>query len=214
MRASKQLFLWISHLIAFLLACLTLASVQASTVLQMSFGEVVDNSELVFEGHVTGLNSRRINDGSIHTFVTFEINEIVKGDFGAESIELRFLGGQVGARGLQVSDMQMPEMGETGIYFVETLRDFQVNPLVGWAQGHFLIEDMGNGASIVTTASHDPIVSVDAADGAANTLSQAAFSKGVAKGVSVRRGSASNATRGLSVGQFKASVRAIVELSQ
>ena len=46
------------------------------------------------------------------------------------------------------------------------------------------------------------------------TLSEAEFSKGVAKGVSVRRGFASNATRGLSKDQFKASVREIMGLAQ
>ena len=144
----------------------------------------------------------------------YEWTEIIKGEFFSDTIQLRFLGGQVGTRGLQVGDMRMPNMGENGIYFVETLRDFQVNPLVGWAQGHFLIEDMGNGESVVTTASHVPVVSVQGADVASMTLSEAEFSKGVAKGVSVRRGIASNATRGLSKDQFKASVREIMELAQ
>ena len=214
MRASKQRFLKIVYPIALLIAFFSLGSAQASTVLRMDFGEVVESAELVFEGRVTALQAQRIADGSIHTFVTFQINEIIKGEFASDTIELRFLGGQVGTRGLQVGDMRMPEMGETGIYFVETLRDFQVNPLVGWAQGHFLIEEIGNGDSVVTTTSHVPVVAVKGADVASMTLSEAEFSKGVAKGVSVRRGFASNATRGLSKDQFKASVREIMGLAQ
>ena len=214
MRASKQRFLSIAYPIALLIACCSLASVQASTVLQMSFTEVVGSSELVFEGRVIHRESRRAVDGSIHTFVTFQISEIVKGAFASDTIELRFLGGQVGSRGLQVSDMQMPELGETGIYFVETLRDFQVNPLVGWAQGHYLIEELGNGDTVVTTVNHEPIDSVEAAASAAMTMPQTIISKGVAQGVTLRRGLASNASRGLSAGQFKASILEIVELSQ
>lgn len=214
MRASKQRFLKIVYPIALLIAFFSLGSAQASTVLQMDFGEVVESAELVFEGRVTALQAQRTADGSIHTFVTFQISEIIKGEFASDTIQLRFLGGHVGTRGLQVGDLRMPEMGETGIYFVETLRDFQVNPLVGWAQGHFLIQDMGNGDSVVTTASHVPVVSVKGADVASMTLSEAEFSKGVAKGVSVRRGYASNATRGLSKDQFKASVREIMGLAQ
>tara|TARA_R110002167_G_scaffold6277_3_gene28913 strand:+ start:94944 stop:95588 length:645 start_codon:yes stop_codon:yes gene_type:complete len=214
MRASKQRFLKIVYPIALLIAFFSLGSAQASTVLQLDFGEVVESAELVFEGRVTALQAQRIADGSIHTFVTFQINEIIKGEFADDTIELRFLGGQVGTRGLQVGDMRMPAMGETGIYFVETLRDFQVNPLVGWAQGHFLIEEIGNGDSVVTTTSHVPVVAVKGADVASMTLSEAEFSKGVAKGVSVRRGFASNATRGLSKDQFKASVREIMGLAQ
>lgn len=214
MGTSKPRFLRIACSVALLIVLCSLAKVQASTVLQMSFGEVVAGAQLVFEGRVTASRSQRISTGSIQTFVTFQISDIVKGEFASDTIELRFLGGQVGSSGLHVSDMQMPEMGELGIYFVETLRAYQVNPLVGWAQGHFLIEDLDNGATIVTTASHDPIVSVQAAEGSANTLAQTSFSKGIAKGVSVRSGVASNAVRGLSAGQFKTSIREIVELNQ
>lgn len=200
--------------IALLLACLCAPGVQASTVVQMSFGEVVQHSEFVFEGRVTALEPRRLSDGSIHTFVSFEIRDIVKGAYPDATIQLRFLGGQVGTRGLQVSDMQMPALGETGIYFVESLRGAQVHPLVGWAQGHFLIEELGGGTAVVTTASHDPIAAVELAADAASSLSQAPVSKGVAKGVSVRSARASNASAGLSAEQFKASVRAIVELDR
>tara|TARA_R100001377_G_scaffold62270_1_gene38128 strand:- start:407 stop:1051 length:645 start_codon:yes stop_codon:yes gene_type:complete len=214
MRAAKQRFLKFASLICGVLALCGLSSAQASTVLQMSFEEVVDAAELVFEGRVTGLRSQSSADGSIHTLVSFQISDVIKGEFAGAAIELRFLGGQVGMRGLQVSDMRMPEQGETGIYFVESLRDFQVNPLVGWAQGHFLIEDLGSGASLVTTAGHVPVVSVQSADGAPASLAEAQFSKGVAKGVSVRAGIASKASRGLSAQQFKASVREIVELAR
>jgi hypothetical protein len=34
--------------------------------------------------------------------------------------------------------MRLPAVGEVGIYFVESLRERQVHPLVGWSQGHFL----------------------------------------------------------------------------
>jgi hypothetical protein len=203
----------IAHPIALLFALCCLASAQSSTVLQMSFAEVVGNSELVFEGRVTHLESRHTVDGGIHTFVTFQISEIVKGAFVGDTIELRFLGGQVGSRGLQVSDMQMPELGESGIYFVESLRDFQVNPLVGWAQGHYLIEELGNGDTVVTTLNHEAIDSLEATASAPMTMPQTIISKGVAQGVTVRRGLASNASRGLSAGQFKASIREIVELA-
>lgn len=214
MRTSKQRLLSIACLVALLSVCGALPSVQASTVLQMSFGEVVSKAELVFEGRVTGLKAGTIVDGSIHTYVTFQIKEVVKGAFTGESIELRFLGGQVGSRGLWVSDMQIPEMGETGIYFVETLGGFQVNPLVGWAQGHFLIEEVGNDDSIVTSASHDPILSVEA-DDEVDALAPPAFSKGIAKGVVVSsKGIASYASRGISPGEFKAGVRAIVEQNE
>lgn len=212
MRVAIKRFLRIAYPITLLFTFGSVVNVRASTVLQMSFGEVVNRSELVFEGRVTGLESRRIVDGSIHTFVTFQITEIVKGQFPSDSIELRFLGGHIGSQGLSVSDLKMPEMDEIGIYFVETLRDFQINPLVGWAQGHYLIDDLGNGETVVTTANHDPIVSLYITEGASNPASQGVLSKGVAKGVNVRSGFVNKANQGLSAEQFKASIRELVEL--
>ena len=125
--------------IGLLLLCLSCGFAQASTVLEMNFEDVVSQSELVFEGQVLGLESRQLRDGSIHTFVRFTVRDVIKGSYAGEEIELGFLGGSVGGRTLQVSDMQIPGIGETGIYFVESLTRAQVHPLVGWDQGHFLL---------------------------------------------------------------------------
>jgi hypothetical protein len=47
--------------------------------------------------------------------------------------------------------MQIPELGEHGFYFVERLQAPMVHPLVGWSQGHFLIEnDAANEERIYT----------------------------------------------------------------
>lgn len=198
-------------LMGMLFTLLTYTPLQASTVLEMSFGDVVEKAELVFEGTVTNLEARRVQDGSIHTFVTFDIHEVLKGSIGDAVIALRFLGGQVGSRGLQVSDMQMPQHGERGIYFVESLQRAQVNPLVGWSQGHYLIEALGNGETVVTSASHEPVISVDAISSPSIASGQPALSKGVAKGVTVRRGVTANAVQAISAAQFKASVREVME---
>jgi len=49
------------------------------------------------------------------------------------------MGGRIGELTLEVSDMRMPEVGERGIYFVETLNEQQIHPLFGWQQGHYLV---------------------------------------------------------------------------
>ncbi|MCB1666231.1 MAG: hypothetical protein KDI28_10650 [Pseudomonadales bacterium] len=196
-------------------AMLLLAGVgrlQASTVMEMSFEEVVSHSALAFEGRVIGMESRQLSDGSIHTYVRFAVLDVIKGDYTDEEIELSFLGGQVGSRALQVSDMNMPEVGETGIYFVESLTRAQVHPLVGWAQGHFLLEQQSSGADIVTTVEHVPVVGIDA--GAAPVTMN--LSKGVAKGVTVRSSQSLLAplSRPMSVDEFKQSVRDIAAQGQ
>ena len=106
----------------------------------------------------------------------------------------------------------MPESGESGIYFVESLTRVQVHPLVGWEQGHFLLASQAGGTTIVTTAGHLPVLAVDA-----GTAPQAmSLSTGVAKGVAVRSGQgvAAALNRPMSVDEFKQSVREIAAQAQ
>ena len=201
--------------LAFLLVSACSLPTHASTVLEMSFQDVLAHAELAFEGRVSAVESRREDDGMIHTFVRFEVLDVLKGDNPGAVLELRFLGGTVGTQRLDVTDMTMPELGETGLYFVESLSTPQVNPLVGWSQGHFLIEPQAGGVPGVLTANHEPVLALDAADAAPVTAAMNTFSKGVAKGVVVQESlSAQAASRPLTVDEFKRSVRALVAGSQ
>src|SRR3989338_3949584 len=103
----------------------TAVPLHASTVLQMNFGEIIAHAQLVFEGRVLSTESRRSPDGMIHTFVTFAVLDVLKGDDTLAEIELSFLGGQVDTQRLQVTDLEVPEVGETGFYFVESLVNAQ-----------------------------------------------------------------------------------------
>ncbi|MGB4247017.1 MAG: hypothetical protein WBJ75_04795 [Pseudohongiellaceae bacterium] len=199
---------------ALLCGLLTSPQPRASTVLQMSFSEVVQHAELVFEGRVLTVESRMVPDGMIHTFVTFSVLDVLKGDAQLEEIELSFLGGQVGTQRLQVTDLEVPEVGETGFYFVESLVNAQVHPLVGWTQGHYLIEPDANGESIVTTADHEPILALEPAVPTTAPM-PAEISKGVASGIVVQgSGSASFLSRPLSAQEFRDHVLTAVESSQ
>ena len=144
--------------LTFLLVSACSLQTYASTVLEMSFQDVLDHAELVFEGRVSAVESRQEDDGMIHTFVRFEVLDVLKGDTPDTVLELRFLGGTVGTQRLEITDMIMPEVGESGVYFVESLHVPQVNPLVGWAQGHFLIEPQGGGERGMLTAHHEPVL--------------------------------------------------------
>lgn len=132
----------------------------ATTLVQLSFDEVVASSELVFEGRVVSVEARETGPRSIHSFVTFEIMEIIKGDLIASTLELRYLGGRVGNRQMEVIDINVPVLGETGIYFVESMREMQIHPLVGWSQGHFLIRQDDSGIRRIHSAGDRPIQTV------------------------------------------------------
>jgi hypothetical protein len=132
----------------------------ATTLVQLSFDEVVASSELVFEGRVVSVEARETGPRSIHSFVTFEIMEIIKGDLIASTLELRYLGGRVGNRQMEVIDINVPVPGETGIYFVESMREMQIHPLVGWSQGHFLIRQDDSGIHRIHSAGDRAIQTV------------------------------------------------------
>ncbi len=137
------------------------ASSYASTVLQMHFSAVVSGAELIFEGRVVAVEARQQPGEMIKTWVRFAVVDVLKGDFAEDEIELSFLGGRLGDQQLEVSDMVVPQVGEAGFYFVETLLEAQVNPLFGWDQGQYLIETEADGTTIVTTAHHEPVLALE-----------------------------------------------------
>ena len=117
----------------------------ATSVREVTMDEMLQQSQFVFEGTVTAIKTRENSQKRIHSYVTFEITDIIKGEYHSNIISLRFLGGTVDDVTLVVSDMRLPQEEEHGIYFVESLERFQVNPLYGWSQGHFILERDGAG---------------------------------------------------------------------
>ena len=140
------------------------ASCPAATILQIRFSELCQRSKLIFEGHVTRVETYQAdNTRAIRTVVTFDVIDPIKGENTGDSIQLSFLGGTVGDLTLKIADLRLPELGETGIYFVESLDGQQVNPLTGWAQGHFLVELDSANTKRVLTSNFRPIYSIDPA---------------------------------------------------
>ena len=113
----------------------------ATTILGMDIDEVANDAELIFEGEVILHETRQnSNTGIIHTYVTFTVHDVVKGDFSADTIELKFAGGTFMGQIVEVRGLKIPKEGENGIYFVESTSRDLLNPLIGWSQGHFIIE--------------------------------------------------------------------------
>lgn len=132
----------------------------AASVLEVSMNDMIQKSQFVFEGKVTAVEARKSGPKRIHTNITFEIIDIIKGEYYSNSITLRFLGGTVGDVTLAVSDMRLPQKGEHGIYFVESLERMQINPLYGWSQGHFIVERDAAGVARVMTNRRLPFTGV------------------------------------------------------
>lgn len=114
---------------------------QASTILGVSFENVVQNAEFVFEGEVISQETRRSpQDGRPFTYFTFQVLDVLKGPYPSGGmVTLGFAGGTIDGMTLEVHDLRMPVLHENGIYFVESLKKQLVNPLYGWHQGHYLV---------------------------------------------------------------------------
>ena len=136
MRKQHIILFFVAFGIFYLRAPLALAS----SVVVVDFDQVVVGSEFIFEGNVVSKEIRPSPiSGKPFTYYSFEIIEVIKGNYSNPTIEIGFMGGTLEGRTLTVSDMVKPEVGEQGIYFVESLGRQQVHPFYGWHQGHYLV---------------------------------------------------------------------------
>lgn len=152
----------IASALLYSLCLLAFSSASATTILGLDIDSVAADAEFVFEGTVINSETRQDNaSGIISTYVTFQINDIIKGDYSGDSAELKFMGGVFNGEIVQVSGMRIPEIDEQGIYFVESMSRDLINPLIGWSQGHFIIID-DNGTRRISTAGSQPVLEVQA----------------------------------------------------
>jgi len=172
----------------------------AASVKQVTMAEMLQECQFVFEGKVVSIEAKENSQKRIHTLVTFEIQEIIKGESPNNTITLSFLGGTVGDVTMMVSDMNFPKIGEHGIYFVESMKRPQVNPIYGWSQGHFLVETDDAGTERVLTRNKQPVTEVRSNAQKTSTQVSTRLSTGVARGLTLGR---EQGAKGLTLGEFK-----------
>ncbi len=199
----------------FLLCTLLFASTsKATTVRSFNVNELLSEAEFVFEGEViaveTGMDA---NNHWIVTDITFQINDVVKGTDQGNTIELRFVGGEYNGKKVHIPDMKYPAPGEKGIYFVESLNEYLINPLFGWTQGHYIIKTDQKGVERVNTAEGKQVESVES-----NIPNKDLISDGTAAGLRTIKAaslasnptSTDNATpNGMTPGEFKQKLKEI-----
>ena len=133
-------------------------SLHATSVLQVDVEQLLNDAAVIFEGEVITSEAKWNADNTyISTWITFRVDDVLKGELPSATITQSFAGGTVDGTTLQVSGMVYPQPGEMGIYFIEDPENPQVNPLVGWSQGHFKIERDDSGTERVLTEKGDPI---------------------------------------------------------
>lgn len=162
----------------------------ATSILKIHLDDMLSKSELVFEGEVLSLESRwNTKKTFIRTYINFRIDDVIKGNYSSQTITLSFAGGEVDEMSLQVSGMEYPSVGEKGVFFVEQLNTPQVNPLIGWSQGHFRISKDLSGTERVLSENRKPILGLQqfqpqsSQARSANVRTWTPFSEGVAEGL-------------------------------
>ena len=185
----------------------------ATTILGMNIDEVAQGAELIFEGKVVEHNVRENTAGMIVTYVTFRIEELIKGQYDEPLLELKFTGGSLGGQIMEISGLRIPSPNEEGIYFVESVNRNLVNPLLGWSQGHYLIYEE-SGERRVSTVNDRPVTDV---------LSTQSVPVALRRPVSVIDGDTAPATgvvapsetldpdQALTTESFKAKIRALID---
>ena len=186
----------------------------ATTILGLDIDKLVKDAEFVFEGEVILHETRQdSNSGIVNTYVTFKINDVLKGDYSSDLIELKFAGGTFNNQVVEVSGLVIPKDGEQGIYFVESTSRNLLNPLLGWSQGHFLIQEV-LGERRMRTIDQKPVIQIQAVSSIPPSIKKPqALIEGngdVAAGVNVDI-SELPTERGLTVDEFKDSILELIE---
>jgi len=204
----------ISRWLAGLLLTVFCVSLNGTTILGMDIDQVAQDAEFIFEGEVILWETRQQSGtGIISTYVTFNVIDVVKGEYAADSVELKFMGGVFNGQIVEVSGLIIPKLGEQGIYFVESIYRDLINPLLGWSQGHFIIVD-DDGERRISTVDEKPVTEVQAVSSIPSTIKKPQTiieGKGeVAAGIMTET-SPLMINRALSVEEFKTRILEIIE---
>jgi len=147
---------------AMAILCLASGNAFSSSIKQLDINELLSQSELAFEGKVNELRTRwNANKTDIFTDITFQVDEVIFGEYSGQTITLTFVGGSIDDATMVIEGSKMPSLNERGIYFVSSTSLQLVNPLVGWSQGHFLSKRDENGTQRMLTQAGEPIATMD-----------------------------------------------------
>lgn len=117
---------------ALLLAC---TAVEATTLTPIDAAGLVDGAELIFTGVAVDRQVATSRDGRYpYTFITFQVEEVMKGAVEGDLLTLRFEGGEIGDEYIEVHGI--PTFERYGRYLLFVADNSEaISPVVGWEQG-------------------------------------------------------------------------------
>jgi hypothetical protein len=120
-----------------LAVCSAGSRLEATTVLPLDVTELSDQADFVFTGTAVQTKVLLSKDGGFpFTFVTFAVDDMLKGWTTGRQITLRFDGGVLGDHEVEVDGMPRFEQGESYLLFVRSNGSVGC-PILGWWQGQF-----------------------------------------------------------------------------
>ncbi len=143
-------------------AMLSVGTLGATSLVEMSFDEQVEESAEIFRGKVTekAAEWRESNRGLvIYTKVTFDVLDQYKGTAEA-SVTLEFLGGTIGDESMVVEGIPEFRVGEELVLFVSGDQN-RACPVIGWSRGKFEVaRDAGGGGVVELSAESQVAASI------------------------------------------------------
>jgi hypothetical protein len=117
------------------IALLATSASQATIVLRLNVAQQVDMADVIFIGTAVREEVALTGDARVpFTFVTFSVEQTLKGSTVDRFLTLRFVGGRIGRRVLEVEGMPEFQQGQKYLLFVSDNGKAGC-PIVGWAQG-------------------------------------------------------------------------------
>ena len=123
-------------------AALGLALLSQTTIAKsdINVDHLLQNADMVMQGEIVDIQYKDSKEGLPHTFVTYQVNEMIAGDTTDKTITLRFIGGEQKKgdviRHLSVSEVPEFEKGESDILFIRK-NNTSICPLVKCSNGRF-----------------------------------------------------------------------------
>ena len=112
-----RLTVTVSLLVA--ISLLTNARTASAAVIRLSLEELTLGADRIVVATVTTMDSRLEDDGLIRTYVTLQVDEVLKGGERSSELTVQVLGGTVGDLALRVSDSPRFELGDDVLVFLE-----------------------------------------------------------------------------------------------
>ncbi|QDP00598.1 hypothetical protein [Thalassotalea sp. PS06] len=130
----------ISLFIVFITSILACNHVQATAVKYRSFSDLMHNADAILKGQVSEISSRRMENGTIVSFVTLSDLELLKGEYAGAEFTLAFHGGEVNGLVQKIQGSPEFHLSQQLILFLQGNGKRMV-PLSGWGQGMFIIKE-------------------------------------------------------------------------